>query len=512
MSAPAATPNDRSRALLWIWSAAIFALAVSLRLNAAHRELPYLYDWDEPGFSDVSFRMVETGDLNPHRFNYPTLSTYAYALTDAAYLALGGHEGAATPGSAAWNASARDEWNIPQTHLALLHRQVTAWMGGATCVLTLLLAARLGLTWAAPAAALLVAISPHLIESSSHAAVGPWTALFALASLLPLARPKPGRRALIASAMAAGMAAACKYNAVLVLLPALWWAGSRGPRRASHVAGLAAIAFVTFALCSPFVLLDAGTAAHDIGYEIVHYGIRGHGPFGEGRGVGNLLFYLRTIGTALGPLAWLALPGAIGLALRDAPARRLLLFPAAYVLFMALQRTAFGRNMEPVVPLAAIYALATLEWGPDVVPAVLSRPTKGLCALLALAGLIATTNELGHARERWRMRDSRSEAMRQAAELRPGATGAAAGGLHVHGEDLMRPGGTWAVASVESTLSLARSDSLGWVLLPTAADSAAAQAIGKRFVARARFGSQPIAETGPPRQPAVTLWVRGGIR
>src|SRR5262245_19319066 len=129
MSAPAATPPARPRALVWIGCGTLFALALALRLAAAPRELPYLYDWDEPGFSTLSFRMVETGDLNPHQFNYPSLPTNAYALADRVYLGLGGREGATEPGSEGWDASARDAWNVPQTRLALVHRRVTACVG-----------------------------------------------------------------------------------------------------------------------------------------------------------------------------------------------------------------------------------------------------------------------------------------------------------------------------------------------------------------------------------------------
>src|SRR5262249_4439583 len=251
-------------------------------------------------------------------------------------------------------------------------------------------------------------------------------------------------------------------------VPALWCARPRRTRGIRDVAMLAGIAFATFALCSPFVILDAGTAAHDIGYEIVHYAVRGHGAAGEGRGLGNLIFYLRYIGNVLGPLAWLSLPGAAWLARRDAAARRVLLFPAFYVAFMALQRAAFGRNMEPVFPLASAFALAPLERFGRTAPPRWRRVTAAGGMLVALAGVVVVAWPLGASRERWLARDSRTEAMRGVEALRSQARGVIDRALHVHGEDLVRAGSGWIVADAESAGAIAAQGGAGWMLLASA--------------------------------------------
>jgi hypothetical protein len=522
-SSPSRDPLRRPPYLLF---AALIVLAVALgaRWRATPWGMPYLYHWDEPSYSTFAFRMVETGDLNPRFFNYPTFPTYLYALTDWIYLRSGGSPGPFPPGSPQWHASQEDKWNVPQTRLALLHRRLSAVVGALTCLLVVVLGARWGQPASGVFGALLIAVSPFLVEETAHAAVDPWVALFTLAAMVPLAAPEPSRRSILASAVLAGVATACKYNAVLSLLPALWLAGRGASDPWRQRARLAAIAFGTFVLCTPFVLLDARTAARHILYELHHYALHGHEGAEYGRGFGNLAYHwgFITSGQALGPVGWLAIPGALWLWARKRESRAGLAFAAGYLAFMSLQRTVFARNMDLVMSFVALCAFVPLE--------ALVRARRGLAAksvlaalALAVAGLALWDRSVAfrEASRRWPLPDSRTAAMRLVAERAPGAFGAVAQELHVHAEDLAPRGDTWAVAEADTLVRWMREARLGWALLPAATDSALAAegvdslpapalgAAAPLLVRAARFGNRPL-DKGPPETPALVVWLPRG--
>ncbi len=501
-----AAPRGRSR---FYAAALIFGLALLPRLEAAGRGLPYLYAWDEPAFSNIAFHIVESGDWNPHSFNYPTLPSYLLASADRLYLALGGRAGRSAPGSPAWRASAESEWNVPETHLALLHRQLTSVAGALTCALALFLGAGLGFPWAGVGAACWLALSPFLAEESAHASVDPWMALFALAAVLPLSGERITPRGLRLSAWLAGMAASCKYNGVLALLPALGLAGEAGRGSGRERMRLLGIAAAAFLLCSPFVLLDAATALRHISYEVFHYGVRGHSGQEYGRGFGNLLFYGGVLGRGLGPLAWLTLPGAAWLLWRGGRSRAVFLFPLGYLLLMSAQRAAFGRNMDAVFVFAALGALAPLEAKVRRGAGGTKRRALATAALaLTLAGLAGQALALGRSRPGWHQVDSRTRVMGVVSQRMPGLRGAVARSLQVHGEDLAHSRSQWRVAGIDTILAWARSDRVDWLILPES-QGAASIRFGEGVVQRplARFGRSPLG-AGPPRDPVLALWVR----
>ncbi|MFN2286438.1 MAG: glycosyl transferase family 39, partial [Anaerolineae bacterium] len=57
---------------------AILAVALFLRLWRLDfgMELPYLAHTDEPTQYNPAINILKTGDLNPHFFNYPSLTIY----------------------------------------------------------------------------------------------------------------------------------------------------------------------------------------------------------------------------------------------------------------------------------------------------------------------------------------------------------------------------------------------------------------------------------------------------
>lgn len=476
-----------------MWMLVVFLMGLHLRLDATWQGLPYLYPWDESALTEHVTRMLEQGDPNPRFFNYPSLPLYGYAIADLAYLGpRAADHGRLAPGSREWLETDRDTWNTPRTRAARNHRTVTAYVGALTCALAVAFGAAAGLPLAGAATGIALAFSPLAIAESAHADVDAWMALFALATLVPLVSPAPGLGARRIAAVLAGLAIACKYTGAFVLLPVLW-----APPPAKRWK-LAAIAFVSFAIAAPFVLLDPVTAAHQIGYELVHYSVRGHAGQSDGRGIDNLLFYARTLGNAIGPVAWLAIPGAAWLWARWARLRPAIGFGVLYLAVMALQRVAFARNVDVLFPIVGIAALGAFE--------AFARATRHTWAWIAAWLIVGATflerhMAMWNAAGAWEVADSRIRAMSLVATRWPAEPGAVDRALHVHGEDLARVR-AWRVTGADTAAALLANGAVKWALL---ADSAAAPAHGVFPVVR--FGAGALGE-GPPRDPALKVWAR----
>jgi len=474
------------------WMLVVFLMALHLRLDATWQGLPYLYPWDESELTERVTRMLEECDLNPHFFNYPSLPLYGYAIADLAHLgSRAADHGRLTPGSREWLETERDTWNTPRTRAARNHRTVTAYVGAFTCALAVAFGAAAGLPFAGAATGIALAFSPVAIAESAHADVDAWMALFALAALVPLVTSAPGARARRIAAVLAGLAVACKYTGVLVLLPVLW-----APPRAERWK-LLGVALVTFVIASPFVLLDPITAAHQIGYELLHYGVRGHAGQSGVRGIAPLFLYMRTLLAALGPIAWLSLVGGVWLALGWPRLRPALGFAAAYLIVMSLQRVAFARNMDVLFPVAMVAALGTLEAFARIRPSVWAW---GLAAVVMVAVFFERHMAMWSTADTWEVVDSRTQAMSLVATRWPEAPGAVDRALHVHGEDLARVR-AWRVTGADTAGALLASGAVTWALLPGPA------AVAHGAVPVAEFGAGAAAE-GPPRDPALKVWAR----
>ena len=69
--------------------ALLLGLSVLLRVWGFNYDLPYIYHPDEPSYVAFSQRIFQTGDLNPHFFNYPSLFFYINAVAYIPYYLFG---------------------------------------------------------------------------------------------------------------------------------------------------------------------------------------------------------------------------------------------------------------------------------------------------------------------------------------------------------------------------------------------------------------------------------------
>jgi hypothetical protein len=292
--------------------------------------------------------MLRSGDLNPHLFVYPTLFMYVL-LAVYCFTFFRGVSGGL------WAAPAQI-----QPPLFILGGRITAAGFGAGTLLAVHAAGkRLLDAPSAALAALALAVMPLHVADSHFVATDVPAGFFSAALLCAAAAlaDEGGKRQYMLVGLLAGLAAATKYNAGLVVinLPLAHWLNARRERffDANLARGLLWVV-VGFLIACPYALLDLPNFLDGVATEIAHYS-RAHVGH-EGRH--NLVFYfLFLAGRGFGPvLTGLGIYGLCHL-LRHFRRRDLLLlvFPAAYMLLLASYKVRFVRNLMPVLPYFALW-------------------------------------------------------------------------------------------------------------------------------------------------------------
>jgi 4-amino-4-deoxy-L-arabinose transferase-like glycosyltransferase len=384
-----------NKRLTWVLLAAVLAVALFLRLWRLDfgMELPYLAHTDEPTQYNPAIQMITTGDLNPHFFNYPSLTIYLNAAVICVVFGIGRLVGTYT--SLADLQPIRflqmSVGLVGTPSMLLVGRAVTAVFGTLTVGLLFALVRRFTQrAWGALLAALLLAISLSHVQLSHYMTVDVIATAFVTAALVACAEAlvrDDGARAqrwLWAAAVCGGLATSCKYNyavlSVSVGLAGLLMAGTLRERiRRVIVSGV--LFCSAFALTSPFVLLDAGAAFPAIRSEMRHYATGHLGVTGS-----SFLWYLGYLWKINPFYLLLGIPG-LGLALWRM--RRLAVPPVVFVIaYFALigeQAVHFDRNVLPVL----VFLIAGVGVTVGVlVDAVVARPGRRSQPLLILFSLI----------------------------------------------------------------------------------------------------------------------------
>lgn len=327
----------------------IIVAALAARLWAVGFGLPHYIHPDEPRIVDHAKQIVDTRDPNPHWFIYPPL--YLYLET----IVLGVTRAVATSRTPAPS----DE--ELRTIVYVAGRATTAVVGAATALVAYLAGRRLWGPVAGLAAATVLALAFGHVQQSQYIKVdvpaGFWSAVCLW--LAAVGVTGGGRRWLIASGAAAGLAAATKYNAGLcIIAPLALWLTLRRDRSTLDLAtpvwiGLAAA--LALVVVMPWMVLDHADVLRDMQSEVVHYRT---GQFGaEGSDSGRFyLAYLWNEGLTP-PLALLVVLGWLLLLWRE-PRRWVALtaFPLCYLLLLASMRLRFARNLMPAMAPLALFA------------------------------------------------------------------------------------------------------------------------------------------------------------
>lgn len=356
-----------------MWLLVIIGVALGLRLYRLDfgLELPYLAHTDEPTQYNPALRIVQSGDLNPHFFNYPSLTIYLHAAVMYVAFWLGRLAGVYR--------SLADLEPIRTLEMAvgvvgtpamlLLGRATTAVIGTLTVGVVWLATRRLcRRAWLAGLAALMLALSSGHIRLSHYMTVDVIATFFAVACVTACVWSGQDRRFLWLAAVCGGLAASGKYNyAVLavsvglagLLYPASWL------NKAINVLVCGVLFGLAFAVTSPFVLLDWEHAVKGIRGEMEHYAT-GHLGF-----AGNSLTWYLGYLWQVNPFYLLA--GGPGLALSLWRGKRaawpMVVFVVVYFGLIGMQVVHFDRNVLPVLVLSVVGAAIAVDALLDMLPA-----------------------------------------------------------------------------------------------------------------------------------------------
>src|SRR6185369_14550039 len=249
-------------------------------------------------------------------------------------------------------------------------RGVVALLSALTVIPVFKIAERLGGSWAAGAASLLLIFSPLYNDGSHLNICDVPSAFFATLCMLWVARliDEEGTREYLLAGMCAGLAAGSKYPAgVVAVAIVVVWLRWRILRRDSSFgllwAGLAAI--VTFAAVMPSMVVFPQAAFE--GNRGIFFGVH---QYGQGGWLGvmpdsNPRFYGGRLAESFG---WVAVAlGLTGffLARRAELVRRLWLlpYPALFLALISAMNMVVKRNLYPVIPiLAVVLGIGISEW------------------------------------------------------------------------------------------------------------------------------------------------------
>jgi hypothetical protein len=340
---------------------AVFLLALALRAWGIGFGLPYTYHPDEHQYVDTALQVLG-GELNPGRFNNPSLYKYALASVDALWFL-----GARASGSVASLRDFQDRAAADPTTAYLVARALTALLGALTALVTYGLGRRAyGRRTGLVAAALMAGMYLHGRES--HFAVGdvPATLLSTIGLVFALRVLDGGRRRdyLVAGACV-GLAAAAKYTGALVAVPlvaAHLLAAGDGPRTwprrlfDRRLVAAGAVAVAVFLAAVPYAVLDWTTFRADVAL-LAERGRTGFKGLELAPDVG-WVFYLKSLAWGLGwPLLAASLAGvAAALVRRRREDVVLLALPIVLYAYLGGQLLLFERFLLPALPVLAVLA------------------------------------------------------------------------------------------------------------------------------------------------------------
>jgi len=350
---------------------AILLLGLTLRLWGINFGLPYTYAPDEPTYLSLTLRIIQTGDLNPRWWYYPSLMFYLNAAALLLFFLAGRLTGAFTtltdlayPHIATMGVGKLD---LPGEFL--VSRGMVALVSTAAIILVYLIGRRLHSSkGVAVVAALLFAVSPTIIDHSHRFGPDLFALFFSLAAFYFSIRiiDEPKLRYSVAAGLAAGLAIASKYNAGLILVPLILAhflrSGISGLRQKEFIIGMIAVG-LAFVVAVPFSVFDLTNFWAGVQWQFFSYSTEGH----AGQEGNALQWYISYLLETEGVMVVLAgMCGAYYLFVRQKKYLVLLCYSFIYFIFVSLLLVRNARTIMMIIPfldlLAAVLVVNLYEW------------------------------------------------------------------------------------------------------------------------------------------------------
>src|SRR5262245_28790228 len=381
------------RPTFWLL-AGLLAIAAFVRFRAIRFGLPYTQARpDETAIIDP-VRVLLSGHL-PHFYDYPWLFLFLVAVAYVGYFLWG-----AASGTFHSMTDLLASWPVHWEPFFLIPRAISAVAGTLSVLIVFRLGRQVRDTSTAIVAALFFTFAFMHVRGSHFGTtdVVMTGLIVAAVGLLLEAHRTRSRRAFLAAGSVAGLAAATKYNAVLLAVPMLvshllnMWDSPGHRREALLDAGIFyfSVPFaLAFAIGVPFVVLDRAPFL-DAMRELAHALRVGDVRMDLGNGwLYHLTFSLR-YGVGI-PLLVSGLAGAALLLWRDSRTGILVLsFPVVYYIVAGSLRLLFVRYAMPIVPFLCVTAAYMVSCAANGLAARLWQPAKRVPALsTALTAVLA---------------------------------------------------------------------------------------------------------------------------
>ena len=348
----------QKRKNFWVFAVLIFLLALGIRLWGVNYDLPYIFHPDEPWPLRMGYQMLTTGDMNPHFFDWPSLSIYLNYFVQAIYSKITGGIPSVSP-------VLQMGMGITYTstpELVLIGRLVSVVFGvGTVAIVTfagknLKLGVEVGLL-----AGLMMAVVQTGVELSRFITADVYATFFVsvvlLASIYIFQEGKTW--AYILAGVALGLAVSSKYNTALIAIVPLAahfmrnsWKGFQDFRLYLTII-LGAFGFLIgtpYAILSFKEFLD-GFLSVGTHYASGHAGMEGN----------TLKFYLTYMWQTGGVIYILALLEIFrGLITRNKRIVLVAAFPVVYFVFISSFFVRNGRTFYPITPFAFLLAASFL--------------------------------------------------------------------------------------------------------------------------------------------------------
>ncbi|MEO6906977.1 MAG: glycosyltransferase family 39 protein [Abditibacteriaceae bacterium] len=386
----------------------IFLIAAIVRLIGIRWGLPdalhwYSYHPDEYQiFSSVANLDFFNGKFDPHFFNYPSLYIYLVYITHFLLSGFG-----------IFTLNANDPnfiWQWPQ-QILLTARWLSALFGAGTAVLVFAIIKswrpKLHIVYAVFGGLLMAFVPGHV--QHSHFATVDVAATFFVALSLWLAvyiqnSPHP-TRTFLWSCFVAGLAAATKYNAGIVVLAPLCVLFLE-ERLRSHIKvllpALIGSGFVGFVIGCPYSVLNFKEFWGDgqntgVAYELLVHPHQGQGDVFIGSGNGwiyHLTFNLPFVLTW--SLLLLCLFGILRICVAKGISKQrwlLLIFVGVFFLSLGFSQVRFMRYVLPLVPPLIVFAVFGARW----LKVLLGKKfTTTICSFILLITFWGSANVLSN--------------------------------------------------------------------------------------------------------------------
>jgi len=334
----------------------ILIVAVGVRLPGISQSLPYLDNPDEPTTVTAAIKMLQTGDLNPHFFRWPSLPFYTQFILSLPQFLSGVGSGAFTGLN-----------QIVPDNFYLAGRLLSATLGIATVGLIYLIGRIVYSSAAGLTAAFILAIIPLHSENSRYVTPDIMVGFFATLTLLFAALIyKTGQlKWYLWAGVASGLTIGTKYNVAIVLITVVLAHFLSEKRKGIGFVRLGAtigLALGVFILTTPFLALDLSGFLNEMAFQVRHYTLEGHGANFTGESWKAYLSYI--FNEAFVYQGVVALGGGILLALiRQSRADWLILsLPATGYFFFSSALVHFPRNLIPLLPSMALLAAEFILW------------------------------------------------------------------------------------------------------------------------------------------------------